>query len=160
MINLKWIVLDWLKKKNRIYEKASLCTILTWTFCNTALQMSSLLIINYITSRRCNSVLHDMIIFSEDVGRAENIFHKLDSLHLSSFRDQLCTWHFSLWWCCLLLQFPWKWNLTMITFSLFSYFRHAGGSLVILSKNLAQYVNINRLVVNALTGKTGFGFNS
>jgi hypothetical protein len=26
-----------------------------------------------------------------------------------------------------------------------SYFRHATGSLVILSKNLAQYVNINRL---------------
>ncbi|XVF89350.1 hypothetical protein PTKIN_Ptkin19aG0123200 [Pterospermum kingtungense] len=28
-----------------------------------------------------------------------------------------------------------------------SYFRHASGSFVILSKNLAQYININRLVV-------------
>ena len=27
----------------------------------------------------------------------------------------------------------------------FRYFRHATGSLVILSKNLAQYININRL---------------
>ena len=51
------------------------------------------------------------------------------------------------------------WNLTMITFSLFSYFRHAGSALIILSKNLAQYVNINRLVVNAFTGKTRCGFN-
>lgn len=30
--------------------------------------------------------------------------------------------------------------------SVFRYFRHAAGSLVILSKNLAQYININRLV--------------
>ncbi|KAM1774420.1 hypothetical protein ACFX1R_045814 [Malus domestica] len=28
-----------------------------------------------------------------------------------------------------------------------SYFRHAGGSLIILSKNLAQYININRLML-------------
>ncbi|KAM2067273.1 hypothetical protein ACFX1T_043623 [Malus domestica] len=28
-----------------------------------------------------------------------------------------------------------------------SYFRHAGGSLIILSKSLAQYININRLML-------------
>ncbi|CAL5193163.1 unnamed protein product [Lathyrus oleraceus] len=31
-----------------------------------------------------------------------------------------------------------------------SYFRHASGSLVILSKNLAQYININRLILMVL----------
>ncbi|KAI5419686.1 hypothetical protein KIW84_043738 [Lathyrus oleraceus] len=29
-----------------------------------------------------------------------------------------------------------------------SYFRHASGSLVILSKNLAQYININRATLD------------
>ena len=37
----------------------------------------------------------------------------------------------------------------------FRYFRHATGSLVILSKNLAQYININRLVFP----HCGKGFN-
>ncbi|GAU15076.1 hypothetical protein TSUD_08140 [Trifolium subterraneum] len=35
------------------------------------------------------------------------------------------------------------------------YFRHAAGSLVILSKNLAQYININRLVLNVLFAQGG-----
>lgn len=32
-----------------------------------------------------------------------------------------------------------------LSFVIFRYFRHAAGSLIILSKNLAQYININRL---------------
>ena len=34
----------------------------------------------------------------------------------------------------------------MSNFNFFRYFRHASGSLIILSKNLVQYININRLV--------------
>lgn len=80
------------------------------------------------------------------------------SLHLSSFRDQLCSWHFALWWCSLLLQLLWYETWPELLFFI-RYFRHASGTLVILSKNLAEYININRLVTNALTGKTGSGFN-
>lgn len=32
------------------------------------------------------------------------------------------------------------------------YFRHAAGSAFVLSKNLAQYININRLVVGEISG--------
>lgn len=32
--------------------------------------------------------------------------------------------------------------------SLCRYFRHAWGSLLVLSKNLAQYINVNRLAIN------------
>ncbi|CAL8996995.1 unnamed protein product, partial [Prunus brigantina] len=38
-----------------------------------------------------------------------------------------------------------------------SYFRHAGSSLIILSKNLAQYININRFVVNVIN-RFSFGY--
>lgn len=37
------------------------------------------------------------------------------------------------------------WELCQVSI-FFRYFRHASGSLVILSKNLVQYININRLV--------------
>lgn len=37
------------------------------------------------------------------------------------------------------------------------YFRHAGSSLIILSKNLAQYININRFVVNVIN-RFSFGY--
>ncbi|TKY58122.1 beta-1,3-galactosyltransferase 10 [Spatholobus suberectus] len=36
-----------------------------------------------------------------------------------------------------------------------TYFRHAAGSLVIISKNLAQYININRLVLNVISAQGG-----
>lgn len=36
--------------------------------------------------------------------------------------------------------------LNIHIFIMFRYFRHAAGSLLILSKNLAQYVHINRSV--------------
>ncbi|KAI5395515.1 hypothetical protein KIW84_061899 [Lathyrus oleraceus] len=37
-----------------------------------------------------------------------------------------------------------------------SYFRHASGSLVILSKNLAQYININRTEINSEYANNAF----
>ena len=39
----------------------------------------------------------------------------------------------------------------------FRYFRHAAGALVIISKNLAQYININRSVLSYLSAQGGFG---
>lgn len=47
---------------------------------------------------------------------------------------------------------------SLLIYFVFRYFRHASGSLVILSKNLAQYININRLVLMVLN--VSFFFNS
>ena len=46
-------------------------------------------------------------------------------------------------------------SVDLYCFIVFRYFRHASGSLVILSKNLAQYININRLVLNVLFAQGG-----
>lgn len=70
------------------------------------------------------------------------------------FPNEILNWwfepsfHFPRCQCTL----PFSWSLPLLSTVkwhefLFRYFRHAAGSVLVLSKNLAQYINTNRLAL-------------